>query len=311
MPEVFSGKVEFKNSSGQTILVVDSDSDFFQITQASETGDRVMELTNTAALLLGFMGHVDGPRESASVQLDGSIGLLRLAASLPGKAASARLHGSDGKEAIVLDTSNGAAAFIGTSGNEGNIVVRDGEGRDVFLVDGNLADVAIGANGNQGDVVVRNANGVVTIRLDGGSGDVVLSNADCAEVFELESALPADPGTVMVLTGDGRVAVSHAPYDRKVAGVVSGAGGLRPGIVLGRQIGVPGRCPLALAGKVFCHADASYGPIALGDLLTTSPTPGHAMKASDLARAFGAVIGKALAPLASGRSLVPMLVTLQ
>ena len=64
-------------------------------------------------------------------------------------------------------------------------------------------------------------------------------------------------------------------------------------------------------GKVFCRVDASYGSVAAGDLLTTSPTIGHAMKAADRSRAFGAVLGKALKPLAGGRGLVPVLVTLQ
>jgi hypothetical protein len=57
--------------------------------------------------------------------------------------------------------------------------------------------------------------------------------------------------------------------------------------------------------------DASYGPIEVGDLLTTSETPGHAMKAADASRAFGAVIGKALSALPEGRALVPILVALQ
>jgi hypothetical protein len=63
--------------------------------------------------------------------------------------------------------------------------------------------------------------------------------------------------------------------------------------------------------KVYCKVDAQYGPVEVGDLLTTSPTPGHAMKASDLLKAFGAVIGKALRPLASGQELIPILIALQ
>jgi hypothetical protein len=46
-------------------------------------------------------------------------------------------------------------------------------------------------------------------------------------------------------------------------------------------------------------------------MLTTSPTEGHAMKACDPARAFGAVIGKALRPLATGIGLIPILIALQ
>lgn len=71
------------------------------------------------------------------------------------------------------------------------------------------------------------------------------------------------------------------------------------------------RVAVALVGKVYCKVDAGYAPVEVGDLLTTSPTPGHAMKADDQAKAFGAVIGKALASLGSGTSLVPILVALQ
>ena len=50
---------------------------------------------------------------------------------------------------------------------------------------------------------------------------------------------------------------------------------------------------------------------AAADLLTTSASPGHAMKASEPLRAFGAVIGKALRPLAEGQGLIPILIALQ
>ena len=64
-------------------------------------------------------------------------------------------------------------------------------------------------------------------------------------------------------------------------------------------------------GKVFCKVDAQFGAIEVGDLLTTSPTPGHAMKTSDPFQAFGAVIGKALRPLIEGQGLIPILIALQ
>jgi hypothetical protein len=99
--------------------------------------------------------------------------------------------------------------------------------------------------------------------------------------------------------------------------VISGAGGLNPGITLGKHPAFGKRpasgqrLPLALAGKAFCLVDATYAPVELGDLLTTSATPGYAMKVQDPARAFGAVIGKALKPLAHGKGLLPVLVALQ
>jgi hypothetical protein len=69
--------------------------------------------------------------------------------------------------------------------------------------------------------------------------------------------------------------------------------------------------PIALIGKVYCKVDANYGAIEVGDLLTTSPTLGHAMKAVDPIKAFGSVIGKALRPLDSGEGLIPILIALQ
>ena len=58
-------------------------------------------------------------------------------------------------------------------------------------------------------------------------------------------------------------------------------------------------------------ADASSAAIKPGDLLTTSATPGHAMKASNHGKAQGAILGKAMTRLKEGRGMVLVLVTLQ
>jgi hypothetical protein len=110
----------------------------------------------------------------------------------------------------------------------------------------------------------------------------------------------------------GKLRVSAGEYDRTVAGVVSGAGGVKPGMMMG-QIGTVanGDHPVALTGRVYCWCDASNGAIQPGDLLTTSSTPGHAMKVADHDKAAGAIIGKAMTPLAEGKGLVLVLVSLQ
>lgn len=139
--------------------------------------------------------------------------------------------------------------------------------------------------------------------------------ADCAEDFDVIDVVPDadtnEPGTVVVIGADGLLRRSDKPYDKCVAGVVSGAGDLQPGIRLDRQPSQSNRKPIALAGKVYCKVDASFAPIEAGDLLTTSPTPGHAMKVADEAKAFGTVIGKALRPFESGVGLIPILIGLQ
>jgi hypothetical protein len=149
----------------------------------------------------------------------------------------------------------------------------------------------------EGDITVTGA-----IHMDGG---------DLAEHFDVADGCEVEPGTVMVLDGEERLRMSQIAYDRKVVGVLAGAGRYRPGLILDHRAGVSGRQALALVGKVYCKVDASSGPVDVGDLLTTSATAGHAMKAAEPGRAFGAVLGKALAPLPYGTGLVPILVALQ
>jgi hypothetical protein len=115
----------------------------------------------------------------------------------------------------------------------------------------------------------------------------------------------------MVLSSNGMLEMSSLAYDKRVAGVVSGAGDYRPGIVLDERETGAIRSPIALVGKVFCKVDAQFGAVAVGDLLTTSPTPGHAMKTDDPLRAFGTVIGKALRALEEGQGMIPILIALQ
>jgi len=144
------------------------------------------------------------------------------------------------------------------------------------------------------------------------TGDFILLNSsgDVAEDFDVDdSAGCVEPGTVLVIGATGRMCVSAVPYDTRVAGVVSGAGGLTPAVVLQRVESSCARLPIALVGKAFCKVDASAGAIRPGDLLTTSSTPGHAMKVLDHARAAGAILGKALQGLGGGGGLIQILVS--
>jgi hypothetical protein len=153
-------------------------------------------------------------------------------------------------------------------------------------------------------------NGKLTV-----TGDIFLPGADCAEQFDSVGGQMIEPGTLVVIDENGALAESQKPYDRKVAGVVAGAGTYRPGIVLDKQ---PDEQPtdahrvvISLMGKAYCKVDAAYGEIEIGDLLTSSPSAGYAMKASDREKAFGTIVGKALRPLASGKGIIPILIALQ
>jgi len=210
------------------------------------------------------------------------------------------------------DSTNGFAAVHGHGGKNGIWgLTNSAADSGVFgQNDGAGAGVA-GFSKNGAGVLGR---GKVAGRFEGDvevTGDIRLVNADCAEDFDVAIDGTAEPGTVVVCDADGALRPSMSPYDKKVVGIVSGAGGYKPAIVLDRQESLQHRVPVALIGKVFCNVDAAEQAIEVGDLRTTSSCPGHAMKASDPSRAFGAVIGKALRPLPSGRGKIPVLVALQ
>jgi hypothetical protein len=146
----------------------------------------------------------------------------------------------------------------------------------------------------------------------------ITGGADLAEPFKVMAADESEriaPGHVVSIDPHrpGQLTLAAQGYDRKVAGIISGANGLATGMIMRAQgdTHADGDQPVALTGRVWCWCDASYGAIECGDLLTTSDTPGHAMKIGDYSRAPGATIGKAMTPLASGRGMVLVLVSLQ
>jgi hypothetical protein len=134
---------------------------------------------------------------------------------------------------------------------------------------------------------------------------------DYAEGFPLTENSPASPGSVLVIDSErtGQLKVSEAPYDKRVAGVVCGARGGKSGVRLGVH---DHDVAVALAGRVYCNVDATYGAVVAGDLLTTSPTPAYAMVVKDSLKAHGAILGKAMESLTKGqKGQILVLVTLQ
>jgi hypothetical protein len=149
-------------------------------------------------------------------------------------------------------------------------------------------------------------NGTVVV-----TGDVQLTGGDCAEQFDVVARESCEPGTVMVIDDSGALVPSQVEYDRRVAGVVAGVSELKPSVLLNGHTATEHRRPIALMGKVLCKVVVEDTAVSVGDLLTSSNLAGHAMRVSDPSRAFGAVIGKALQPLAFGTELIWILIALQ
>jgi hypothetical protein len=133
-----------------------------------------------------------------------------------------------------------------------------------------------------------------------------------AEPFDISSPI-APEGAVVIIDEDhsGQLKLSERAYDSRVAGIISGANGVNPGLTLSQKAALGAGRNVALTGRVYVRADASTAPIKPGDLLTSSAVPGYAMKVSDHGKAQGAILGKAMSALPEGRGMVLVLVSLQ
>lgn len=232
--------------------------------------------------------------------------------------------------ALYADNNGTDDTFRLWSGATGDRVTVSQSGRITLATGGSLAIgktsmentsgiLRTGLRINAETTIFYNLAGVQTAWL-GTTGDLHLkgalfpNGADVAEGFDVSGPDTLEPGSVVVIDADhpGKLKLSATACDKRVAGIISGAGGVNPGLRLGQPGIMEGDHNVSLTGRVYVKADASQAAIAPGDLLTTSDLPGHAMKVTDHEKSQGAVLGKAMSRLPEGsRGLVLVLVTLQ
>ncbi len=250
-------------------------------------------------------------------------------------AAAADLHGdlllfeTDGTKTVEVNADLGKIELFsgtgvmqlqtaGDSGTGGFMHFYSETGMQTVRIDGDASDGA-------GYIRVYNSSGNATITLDGEIGGdgrittqelVITGGSDLSEQFDINALkTPVEAGMLVSIDpqNPGELVLSHESYDYKVAGIISGAGGVKPGMMMGQEGSIAnGEYPVALTGRVYALVDTKEGgEIKPGDLLTTSSTPGYAMKATDVQKRSGAVIGKAMTFLKEDKGLVLVLVSLQ
>lgn len=223
---------------------------------------------------------------------------------------------------------SGIGGWFSTEGPSNTAVMGDSRATTGFGVGGQFQSagqygtavkaIATGAN-STGLYASGGTNGLAAqfggkVQLTNSSGATVIEmgeGLDYAEGFAVSDATGIVPGMVLVIDAaqPGKLALSSQPYDSRVAGVVAGANGLGSGV---RLAAADADYDVALAGRVYCFVEGGETGVQPGDLLTTSATPGHAMKAADRDRAQGAILGKAMQPVESGQTgLILVLVALQ
>ena len=233
----------------------------------------------------------------------------------------------DGVHSEVAGSAGGGSTLM-TLGATGELEVRGAENGYALRNRDNAANrwvmysrnsggtdqLAFYSQSGGGDVAALSPNG--DMYLVGALSTTVLTirgGADVAEPFEMSQPEELEPGSVVIIDDEhpGKLKQSTQSNDTRVAGIISGAGGVKPGLRLHQDGVLEGDHHVALSGRVYVKADTSGGRIKPGDLLTTSDTPGHATKVTDHERSQGAILGKAMTALDEGSGLVLVLVTLQ
>jgi hypothetical protein len=231
------------------------------------------------------------------------FGMVKVQNSNPGynEATIAFVEGSDATGGQYW------IAGVGGWGNTNDFVIGRATAQLVITPQGNMG---LGTTSPSQKLTVR-GNIAVQSATTGATVIELGEGLDYAEGFHVSSRTNVGPGSVLVIDPEhpGKLKLSEGSYDTRVAGIVAGGKGLSSAVRLGAgQFDYD----VALAGRVYCNVDGTYGKVSPGDLLTTSPTPGYAMVVKDPMRAQGAILGKAMEKLEEGRrGEILVLVTLQ
>ncbi len=161
-----------------------------------------------------------------------------------------------------------------------------------------------------GDALLVNGKTVFNGEIHIKSREEESLSGSFVEMFEIDNEEFVSAGDLLVVSDKGNSVLSHSrdEYDRRVIGVVAGS----PALVMNNTGKEDKLYPVALTGKVMCKVDARNRPVAPGDLIVTSNTPGCGMAGDiDSFSKVGSVIGKALDGLSEGIGVIPVFVSMK
>ena len=294
-----SNGTNFPQVKGHGHYVGTAGQDGFHVKEAGEDGVSVEEAKGHGFYVgLAGSGDMEGRQDGFHVEQAKRHGLYVDRADDDGVHV---LKASD--DGFVVEEAGYWGVNVGTTGQDGVHVLSAGDnGVQVITATNNYF-----AGGPDGNYDFRVAN-TGQVRSDVG----IAIPADFAELMETEegTGIGYEPGDVLVISDarDRAVGLAREPYSTAVIGIYSESPGIRASDHPMDDMR-PSEIPVAVVGIVRCKVSAENGPIHRGDLLTTSSTPGHAMRATELR--LGSILGKALGELESGAGVIEVLVMLQ
>jgi hypothetical protein len=326
--------IEAANSGGTPALVVKNNA------AASGTGVWAQVTGPTNSGNSGYFSNLSSNTVANALVATAAAGNA-LEATSSGPTPTVDLTNSYTGSAMALQVTNTGAANTGSAALFTNSSTHSAaSGIRIIATNGNGLDVQNASTSGNSTISAQQfsiAGPVISAYAPSGGGSLFRGLASLALKFEVRNSgevrsdvgfnTPADfaeamianggkqgfePGDVVVLSqnADHSVDVSTEPNSTRVAGIFS----TRPGIVASSHPMeglLETEIPVAIMGIVPCKASAENGPIAVGDLLTTSSIPGHAMKVVNRLTSAGTIVGKAMEWLASGTGMIKVMVMLR
>jgi len=272
------------------------------IAAASGTGTGIRANSTSGNAIVGTVGGppCDGSFAVGGCAGTGTMGVMGTATNAPA------IMGQSGSGFGVEGTSNSTDGVVGLSGVKGVVgAISEVSCPGVFGTggcagssgDGLFGEINHPAGGSTaaavhavnlgtGDIFLGQSGTARVARIDGNGkgyfdGGTQNSGADYADSLRADSASKLRPGDVLAI--DPRRANTVGLADRSNSTLVAGVYSTKPAVLgvgsyhLGGSL--RGRVPVALVGVVPTRVSAENGPVHAGDLMTTSSTPGYAMKA--------------------------------